>query len=177
MKLFVHAGDLIDSSTSDSQWGEWFRAGHWINGMVPSFATTGNHEYSGSTLSPQWNRGSRGRRTARRVRASVADALKGTAFYTDFQGVRFISLNSNVGAVPSANLQQEFLDVQAAWLEGLLKDNPNKWTVVTFHHPMFSNEPARNNPTQRANAGCRCSRSTASTWSSRATTTPTPAAT
>ena len=46
-KLFLHAGDLIDSSASDSQWGEWFRAGHWINGMVPSFATTGNHEYSG----------------------------------------------------------------------------------------------------------------------------------
>ncbi len=26
-KLFLHAGDLIDSSTSDSQWGEWFNAG------------------------------------------------------------------------------------------------------------------------------------------------------
>ena len=113
----------------------------------PSFATTGNHEYSGSTLSPQWNTTSRGRRTARRD-GPVYDALKGTAFYTDFQGVRFISLNTNVGAVPSAQRPQ-FLDVQTAWLEGLLKDNPNKWTVVTFHHPMFSDEPARNNPEQR----------------------------
>ena len=69
-KLFVHAGDLIDSSTSDSQWGEWFRAGHWINGMVPSFATTGNHEYSGSTLRRSGTARSRGRRTARRARAS-----------------------------------------------------------------------------------------------------------
>ena len=32
----------------------------------------------------------------------------------------------------------EFLSVQAQWLEGLLAENPNKWTVVTFHHPMYS---------------------------------------
>jgi phosphodiesterase/alkaline phosphatase D-like protein len=147
-KLFVHAGDLIDSSTSDSQWGEWFNAGRWVNGMVPSFGTTGNHEYSGSTLSPQWNRAFAWPENGPQGTGAVYDALKGTAFYTDFQGVRFISLNSNVAAVASAQRPQ-FLDVQTAWLEGLLKDNPNKWTVVTFHHPMFSNEPARNNPEQR----------------------------
>jgi hypothetical protein len=147
-KLFLHAGDLIDSSNSDSQWGEWFRAGNWVNGMVPSFATTGNHEYSGTTLSPQWNTNFAWPENGPQGTGPVYDALKGTAFYTDFQGVRFISLNSNVAAVPSA-LRPEFLDVQTAYLEGLLKDNPNKWTVVTFHHPMFSNEPARNNPEQR----------------------------
>jgi 3',5'-cyclic AMP phosphodiesterase CpdA len=147
-KLMVHAGDLIDSSTSDSQWGEWFNAGRWINGMVPSFGTTGNHEYSGSTLSPQWNRAFAWPDNGPQGTGPVYDALKGTAFYTDFQGVRFISLNSNVAAVPTA-LRPEFLDVQTAYLEELLKNNPNKWSVVTFHHPMFSNEPARNNPEQR----------------------------
>ena len=116
--------------------------------MVPSFATTGNHEYSGSTLSPQWNRAFAWPDNGPQGTGPVYDALKGTAFYTDFQGVRFISMNSNIAAVASA-LRPEFLDVQTAWLEGLLKNNPNKWTVVTFHHPMFSNEPARNNPTQR----------------------------
>jgi hypothetical protein len=118
--------------------------------MVPSFATTGNHEYSGATLSPQWNRAFAWPQNGPSQGSSVVvDALKGTAFSTDFQGVRFISMNSNTGAVPSAN-RAEFLSVQAQWLEGLLQNNPNKWTVVTFHHPMFSNEPARNNPTQRA---------------------------
>ena len=148
-KLFLHAGDLIDSSASDSQWGEWFRAGNWINGMVPSFATTGNHEYSGATLSPQWNRAFAWPQNGPQGTGVVYDALKGTAFYTDYQGVRFISMNSNTGAVPSAN-RADFLSIQAQWLEGLLANNPNKWTVVTFHHPMFSNEPARNNPAQRA---------------------------
>ena len=96
-------------------------------------------------------------RTARRAPGPIYDALKGTAFYTDFQGVRFISLNSNVAAVPSA-LRPQFLDVQTAYLEGLLKDNPNKWTVVTFHHPMFSNG-RRATTRSSAAAGCRSSRS------------------
>jgi 3',5'-cyclic AMP phosphodiesterase CpdA len=147
-KLFLHAGDLIDSSTSDSQWGEWFNAGEWVNGMVPSFATTGNHEYSGSAVAPQWNTNFAWPQNGPQGTGPVFDALKGTAFYTDFQGVRFISMNSNTAAVAS-NLRTQFLDVQTAWLEDLLKNNPNKWSVVTFHHPMFSNEPARNNPEQR----------------------------
>jgi len=37
-----------------------------------------------------------------------------------------------------------------AWLEKLLANNPNRWTVVTHHHPIYSvskgrdNEPLRN---------------------------------
>jgi hypothetical protein len=58
-------------------------------------------------------------------------------------------MNSNVAAVASAQ-RQEFLDIQARWLESVLQNNPNKWTVVTFHHPMFSTAEGRNNPTQRA---------------------------
>jgi hypothetical protein len=47
-------------------------------------------------------------------------------------------------------LRPEFLEVQRAWLEGVLQNNPNKWTVATFHHPMFSTAEGRNNPAQRA---------------------------
>ena len=42
---------------------------------------------------------------------------------------------------------------QTAWLEGLLKDNPNKWTVVTFHHPVYSTTGTRNNPNVRGQWG------------------------
>jgi len=145
----VHAGDLVDTSNSDSQWGEWFAAGGWVNGMIPSFATTGNHEYSGSTVSPQFKTAFAFPENGPQGTGPIYDALKGTAFYTDYQGVRFISMNSNTAAVASA-LRPEFINVQAQWLEGLLQNNPSKWTVVTFHHPMFANEPARNNPAQRA---------------------------
>ena len=149
-KLTVHAGDLVDTSSNDGQWGEWFKANSFIPAMQNNIATPGNHEYSGTTLAPYWrtqfafpdNGPTQGT-------AAVIDALKGTVFYSDYQGVRFISLNSNVSAVASA-LRPEFLEVQRAWLEGVLQNNPNKWTVATFHHPMFSTAEGRNNPSQRA---------------------------
>ncbi len=70
-----------------------------------------------------------------------------TAYWVDYQGVRFIGLNTNVQSIP------ELMAKQTAWLEGLLKDNPNKWTVVTFHHPVYSNTGTRNNPVVRAQWG------------------------
>jgi hypothetical protein len=148
-KLLVHAGDLVNTANNDHEWGEWFNAGEWVNGMVPSFATPGNHEYASGSLANNWRTQFAFPDNGPQGTGPVYDALDGTAFYTDYQGVRFISLNSNTAAVTSA-LRQEFIDVQAAWLDGVLEDNPSKWTVVTFHHPIFSNEPARNNPLQRA---------------------------
>ena len=44
-----------------------------------------------------------------------------------FQGVRFLVINSNTR-----------LQDQAVWMEKLLAENPNKWTIVTFHHPLYS---------------------------------------
>jgi hypothetical protein len=148
-RLFVHAGDLVNTPTNDNEWGEWMTGAGWVNGMVPSFATPGNHEYSGSNLSPYWRTNFDFPDNGPQGTGPIYDALEGTAFYTDYQGVRFISLNSNTAAV-SSSLRQQFIDVQAAWLDDVLEDNPNRWTVATFHHPIFSNEPARNNPIQRA---------------------------
>ena len=57
--------------------------------------------------------------------------LEETCYYLDYQGARIISLNSNE--------QQE---AQVAWLRRVLSDNPQRWTIITFHHPIFS--PAKN---------------------------------
>jgi len=35
------------------------------------------------------------------------------------------------------------LQEQAVWMENLLAANPNTWTVVTFHHPLYSNAQER----------------------------------
>ncbi|MFF3031363.1 metallophosphoesterase [Streptomyces rubiginosohelvolus] len=34
--------------------------------------------------------------------------------------------------------QKLWLDLQARWLDHILADNPNKWSVATFHQPVFS---------------------------------------
>ena len=65
--------------------------------------------------------------------------LEETAYYFDYQGARIISLNSN-----------EKQDAQVAWLRAVLTQNPMRWTIVTFHHPIFSPARNRDNPALRA---------------------------
>src|SRR5687768_2747677 len=53
--FMLHAGDLINTADSDAEWGEWFGAGGWLNGMIPTVATPGNHEYDDDDrLSRHW---------------------------------------------------------------------------------------------------------------------------
>ena len=42
-RFIVHAGDLINTYNRDADWGEWFYAAGWINGMLPSIVAAGNH--------------------------------------------------------------------------------------------------------------------------------------
>ncbi|WP_165246315.1 purple acid phosphatase family protein [Paludisphaera soli] len=135
--FLVHAGDLINRGASDALWGEWFGAGAWINGMVPSVPSPGNHEYErprlpDGTVVPD----SKGVLTSHwRAQFALPEngpaGLEEAAYFFDYQGVRIVSLNSNEG-------QPE----QAEWLDRILAENPQKWTILTFHHPIYS--PAKN---------------------------------
>jgi 3',5'-cyclic AMP phosphodiesterase CpdA len=69
----------------------------------------------------------------------VPAGLEETCYYVDYQGARIISLNS---------LEQTA--AQATWLRGVLERNPQRWTIITFHHPIFSPANDRDNPTLRA---------------------------
>ncbi|MGW9633662.1 metallophosphoesterase [Nocardiopsis alba] len=138
--LAVHAGDLINTSTNDTQWAEWYDAFGTATGSINHLAAPGNHEYSGATLSPQWT----GQfPTPGNGPTSGAD-LPETVYHTDYQGVRFVVLNSNYRNAAPLN-RDAWLREQARWLDQALTDNPNEWTVVTFHHPVFSNSPGRDN--------------------------------
>jgi hypothetical protein len=98
-----------------------------------------------------------------------AGRLEETVYYVDFQGVRFIALNSVEAVYDDA---PDHARLQAAWLEGLLRDNPNRWTVVTFHHPV-SPWPGGGTTRRSRSTGSPSSSATAWTWCSRGTTTPT----
>ncbi len=137
----LHAGDLINHANRDGEWGEWFEAAGWINTMIPVVATPGNHEYytvkdaSGARrrlLSDHW-----GMQFA--FPANGPEALRGTVYFVDYGETRIVSLNSN-----------ERTEEQAAWLDRILADNPRTWTIITFHHPIYSTAPKRDNPELRA---------------------------
>ncbi|MFT4089474.1 MAG: metallophosphoesterase family protein [Asticcacaulis sp.] len=135
--FWIHAGDLINRATSDREWGEWFEAGGFIHSETPSLATPGNHEYSrGPVLSPQW----RPQYTLPENGPEGRDKLKETAYYVDYQGLRIISVDA-----PLMHGDVEERAAQIVWLEELLKNNPNRWTVIFTHFPLYSTAPGRDN--------------------------------
>jgi len=126
-RFIIHAGDLVNRAHRDAEWGEWHRAAGWINRSIPSVPTPGNHEYGSRRLAPHW-------RPQYTLPENGLPDLPETNYYYDIQGVRLVVLNSNV--------QRE---QQGEWLDKLLANNPNQWTVLTFHHPIFSSSRGRDN--------------------------------
>ena len=143
--LLLHAGDLVNSRAGvhDDEWGEWFDAGGFLHGMVPSFPVAGNHEFikpaAGGlrVLSPHW--------TAHfSVPANGPDGLRDTVYFVEYQGVLFVALDS-MNALQDETLAQQ----QADWLDRLLTASTHRWVIVSHHHPVHSVSLGRDNPLLR----------------------------
>lgn len=141
--FMLFAGDLVSRSTED-YWSEFFYAGDWIYGTMPSLATPGNHEYTQETetgprvFSRHWNQ----------IFVNPQNGpenLKNQSFYIDYQGVRFISLNS-----PALGYSEENAVNSTNWLQKVLSDNPNQWTILFTHYPVYSCSQGRNNERYRS---------------------------
>ncbi len=135
--FFIHAGDLINSANADAEWGDWYRASGWIHRKLVALPAPGNHEYAENlagvqTLSGHW-------RPQFTLPENGPEGLEETVYWLDIQGVRVVVMNSNRDHA-----------AQAAWLDAVLADNPNRWTVVAQHHPIFSASKSRDNPDLRA---------------------------
>lgn len=129
----LHAGDLINRAQRDAEWGEWFGAPAWVNGTIPAVPAVGNHEYFREApegprlLSRHW-------RTQFTLPTHGPAGLEETCYFFDYQGARIVVLNSN-------ERQAE----QVAWLREVLNRDPQRWTILTFHHPIFSPAADRDN--------------------------------
>ncbi|MBU0554432.1 MAG: metallophosphoesterase family protein [Alphaproteobacteria bacterium] len=144
----IHAGDLINRHNADREWGEWFAAGGFLYAQTPQMPTPGNHEYgkdgaarAGSSVTGQW----RYQFTLPENGPSAVPEGAETHWYTDYQGLRLISIDS-----PQLDRNEEARAETVAWLDRLLSNNPNDWTVIFLHFPLFSSEPGRDNPKVRA---------------------------
>ncbi|MEB2783778.1 metallophosphoesterase family protein [Algoriphagus persicinus] len=136
--FMLHAGDLINSTQSDSEWGEWNYAGSFINAMIPSIATPGNHEYDSEedgalVLDYHWQK-------QFTLPANGPEEFSETVYYIDYSDVRIISLNSQEIVV-----NENAMATQKTWLEKVLSENPQKWAIITFHHPIYSTGTGRDN--------------------------------
>jgi acid phosphatase type 7 len=136
--FMLHAGDLINRHDRDVEWGEWFYAGNFIHATVPSVMTPGNHEYGkGVILSPQWRR-------QFNLPLNGPSGLEETCYVVNYTNLKVISLDAE-----QIDESPFFLEKQRLWLDSILTEDPRKWTAITFHYPVFSTKPNRDNENLR----------------------------
>ncbi|MEJ5298285.1 MAG: FN3 domain-containing metallophosphoesterase family protein [Armatimonadota bacterium] len=124
-RFLVFAGDLVKGGVDDLLWGEFFGIGGWLYATVPMVPTPGNTEYNNGVLTGHW-------RNQFTLPLNSIEQVEETAYFIDYQGVRIVSLDS-----------QRRLRDQGTWLNRVLKDNPNRWTILVFHTPLFTVHPDR----------------------------------
>lgn len=137
--FLLHAGDLINRANRDHEWGEWYEAAGWINRTTPSISTPGNHEYyrdenGDRALSRHW-------KTTFALPQNGPKGLEESTYFLDYEHVRIISLNT-----PAFLASETARDQQVAWLDSLLGQTTQEWTLVTMHHPVYSSKLGRQNP-------------------------------
>jgi len=136
--FMLHAGDLINRHDRDEEWGEWFYAGSFIHATVPSVMTPGNHEYgTGVVLSPQW-------RPQFNLPLNGPKGLEETCYVVNYSNLKVISLDAE-----QIDESPVYREKQEQWLDSVLTADPRKWTAITFHYPVFSTKPNRDNENLR----------------------------
>jgi 3',5'-cyclic AMP phosphodiesterase CpdA len=143
-RFIVYAGDVLAEGYDDSLWGEWWYGMNFIAAMIPSLPVPGNHDVHREpdspdadqvlSVSPLWN-----------AHFSVPSNGPGTpldhqSYYFDYQDVRFVFIDVNVFANEDFEPAEKdrVSKMQAGWLEDTLKRNPNEWTIVVQHQPIFA---------------------------------------
>ena len=137
--FWLFAGDLT-SEPEDDQYDGFFYAGGFIFATTPSVIVPGNHDLEylmqdGKIVRDEKGKKQRGTNLAELWKEQFTlpeNGLPGyeeTSYTLDYQGVRFIVINTN---------DEKTLSVQNEWIEKLLANNPNKWTIISFHHPFYS---------------------------------------
>lgn len=142
-RLALFAGDLVSGGDGedDTEWGEWFEAAGALPTSMAVAPAAGNHEYLKEF---------EGTPRERRVLGShwpVQFALPGngapgaehSSYWFDYQDVRIAVLDGtsalDLGTAPA----------QARWLDGVLTDHPQRWSIVMIHQPFYSPRAGRDN--------------------------------
>jgi len=145
--FMIFSGDLVDGGSGgvllDDEWAGWYDAAGFITAELPVAPVPGNHEY--------YHPADRQRRELNRywrpgftLPVNGPEGLEETAYTFDCSDVRFIFVNSD-----EMLRNEDLARVQALWVEQLLKENPCRWTIMIFHHPVFTTAANRDNYTVR----------------------------
>ncbi len=151
----LHAGDLINEGFDDALWGEWCDGLGFFGAMMANMPAVGNHdmnlpEGSGalpSAANPLW----KAHFALPQNGPADTPLLEDEAYWVDYQGVRFICLEAN--AYTPEDYDPEARKIaqakQIPWVKSLLENNPNRWTVILQHEPMYQVGKNADNPELR----------------------------
>jgi hypothetical protein len=129
-QLVVHAGDQVNRPTFDKDWGDWFAGLGEAAATKNHLTVPGNHEYSYDTDSVDLAGSNYLAHFP--VEPNGAPLGKGSTV-VDLRGVRFITLDTGLTGLDLVALAD-----QRAWLRRQLESNRQRWTVVTFHFPVYT---------------------------------------
>jgi predicted phosphodiesterase len=156
-RFVVHAGDLLAEGYDDRLWGEWSDALGFIGATIPSFPVPGNHDLHRPpgrpdskfvfSVSPLWHS-----HFALPTNGPDIPEMPGQSYYVDYQGVRMVALDVNVFANEDfeAAAKQRVREKQLAWLNQVLGNNSNRWTIVVQHQPIYAVAKGREYAEMRA---------------------------
>ena len=144
-RLVLYAGDLVSGGDGedDNEWGEWFDATGVLSGSSMTAPAPGNHEYfeefedtprERRVLGAHWPV-----QFALPANGIQDGAGAATTYWFDYQGVRIAVLDG------TSALDLGTARAQAAWLDGVLSANPNRWSIVLVHQPFYSPRDDRDN--------------------------------
>ena len=159
-RFIASAGDLVAEGHDVRLWNEWRDAQGFVTATIPSLPVVGNHDLHrppGSpdaktvlSVSPIWHQ-----QFALPDNGPDAPEMKGQSYFMDYQGVRFVVVDVNVYANEEFDpaVKQRIWDAQLAWLNRTLSNNPNHWTIVLQHQPLYAMAKGRDYKEMRATLG------------------------
>lgn len=137
--LLLHAGDVVNKPSSITEWRQFMSATYPTRTNRNWLISVGNHEQCVLLKSCRSGDGQAFRSYYSWPRNGYPSQSE-TWYYTDYQGVRFIVLDTFGGD----------LSRQSAFLESALKSNRQRWTVVLQHAGPFASRSDRDNSSVRS---------------------------
>jgi 3',5'-cyclic AMP phosphodiesterase CpdA len=133
-EVVLAVGDMINALDTPGEVREQWR--FWREAVAPLGAThvlvtPGNHDVQGNAWATDLLA-----EAFPELPANGPAGYERRAYALDYRDVRFISLDSETFGGPH-HLGQ----AQLGWLEGLLRDNPNRHTIVFSHDPAYPAGP------------------------------------
>ncbi len=131
-KFIINVGDVVNDGDSKSLWDIWQQACNDILGgtgqdeVPPKYMSVpGNHDdvYNSSGLA-NWNTYLPGQKKLY--------GNNGLYFFFDYEDARFVLLDSDYSSQTGA---------QYTMLMQAIQNNPKKWLIVVWHHPIFDFGP------------------------------------